>query len=226
MVAPRVEISEAVVERGRARLLGPVTCAFAPAPITAVMGPNGAGKTSFLKLLHGLERPRGGQVQWAGATPREQSYVPQRAIVLRRSVRENLALPLKLRGQASDARVAQSAERLGLTALLDTHAPRLSGGEAQRLALARALITGPKVLFLDEPTANLDVPGLSRVEEILVEEAARGTRILLCTHGVAQARRLADAVIWVAGGQVHAPLGAAQFFSDPPDVARQFLELM
>lgn len=220
-----VRLEAAVAARGGQRMLGPVTLSLRGQGITAIMGPNGAGKTTLLKLMHGLERPRAGQVAWDGLSPREQSYVPQKAILLRRSVRENLALPLALRGIARDDRVAQMAARLDLTDILEAHAPRISGGQAQKLALARALITEPKLVFLDEPTANLDAPTVRKIEGILVEEAARGTRIVLATHGVGQARRLARDVIWLENGGATGPVPAEAFFADPPETARAFMEV-
>ncbi|MEL6689328.1 MAG: ABC transporter ATP-binding protein [Pseudomonadota bacterium] len=217
-----VRLEKAVVARGKTPMLGPVDLELGASGVTVLMGPNGAGKTTLLKLLHGLERPRTGTVSWGGITPDQQSFVFQRPVLLRRSARENLLLPLKLRGLPGDG--AEIAEALALTPLLDTHAPRLSGGEAQRLALARALITDPKVLFLDEPAANLDVPTVRAMESIIVERAAAGLRLFLSTHSTVQAKRLASEVLWIERGAVEGPFDPAEFFSNPPEAARAFLE--
>ncbi|MEM1236494.1 MAG: ATP-binding cassette domain-containing protein [Pseudomonadota bacterium] len=217
-----VRLEKVVVQRGQSPLLGPVSLTLPGAGVTAVMGPNGAGKTTLMRVMHRLERPKSGRVSWERQL--KQSFVFQRPVLLRRSVRENLALPLDLAGLSDAARVEAMAARLGLTGLLDAHAPRLSGGEAQKLALGRALITEPEVLFLDEPTANLDAPTVQDIEALLGEEAAKGTRLLISTHGARQARRLASEVVWVEGGVAHGPVPADAFFADPPANARAYLE--
>ena len=218
-----VRLEKAVVARGTAKMLGPVDLELGHRGLTVLMGPNGAGKTTLLKLLHGLERPRSGRVTWDGIAPSEQAFVFQRPVLLRRSVRDNLLLPLRLRGLPGDG--AELAQSLGLSSLLDTHAPRLSGGEAQRLALARALITEPRVLFLDEPAANLDVPTVKVMEATIRERADQGTRVLLSTHSASQARRLADEILWVENGAVHGPFTPDDFFDRPSEAIQAFLEI-
>jgi len=203
-------------------MLGPLQIELGGAGVTALIGPNGAGKTTFLKLLHGLERPSAGRVFWT--EKRRQGFVFQRAVMLRRSVRENLALPLSLAGRPDDAAVETMAERLGLTHLLGSHAPLLSGGEAQKLALGQALMTAPQVLLLDEPTANLDGPTTGAIETILRDLAQQGRRLILATHAMDQARRLASEVLWMEGGQVLGPYPAQSFFAAPPPEARTFME--
>ncbi|MEM9351178.1 MAG: ATP-binding cassette domain-containing protein [Pseudomonadota bacterium] len=215
-----VRLEGAYVARGKTQMLGPVDLSLGREGVTVLIGPNGAGKTTLLKLLHGLEPPRDGQVHWDQEL--SQAFVFQRPVMLRRSVRENLALPLQLKGRAGN--VEEMAERLGLSALLDTHAPRLSGGEAQKLALGRALMTAPDVLFLDEPTANLDGPTVAAIEDILLGLAQGGTRLILATHAMGQARRLATEVLWVAGGRVSGPYVTPGFFDAPPEEARAFME--
>lgn len=224
MVAPLVTIEGAVVARGASQMLGPVDLSAGPTGVTVLMGPNGAGKTTLLKLMHGIERPRAGRVTWDGVPSAQQAFVFQRPILLRRSVRENLELPLRLRGDRSS--VEAIAEEIDLTSLLTSHAPRLSGGEAQKLALARALVTRPRVLFLDEPTANLDAPTVTAMEEVFRRKAGEGMRLFLATHSAGQARRLADEVVWVDHGTVTGPFPAAEFFANPPAAARDFLEIL
>ncbi|MCH2075262.1 MAG: ATP-binding cassette domain-containing protein [Rhodobacteraceae bacterium] len=217
-----VRLEKALVARGDAAMLGPVTLELGPKGVTVLMGPNGAGKTTLLKLLHGLERPRSGAVVWDGVAPDEQAFVFQRPVLLRRSARENLLLPLKLRGLPGDG--AEIALELELTDLLDQHAPRLSGGEAQRLALGRALITDPKVIFLDEPAANLDAPTVRAMETLVAQRAAEGLRLFMSTHSASQAKRLASDILWVENGSVRGPFTPEDFFNSPPEAAQAFLE--
>ncbi|MCW8086891.1 ATP-binding cassette domain-containing protein [Sabulicella glaciei] len=188
---------------------------------TVVIGPNGAGKSVLLRLLHGLLPPGGGAVRWAAAPDRaaaRQAMVFQRPVLLRRSVAANVAYPLALAGIAPRERARRAEEALdlvGLAALAERPARRLSGGEQQRLALARAAALRPEVLFLDEPCASLDPSATRTVEEIVAALARRGTKIVMTTHDIGQARRLAGEVIFLHRGRVleHAP--APRFFAAP-----------
>ena len=141
--------------------------------------------------------------------------------MLRRSVRANLAYPLQLLGfDKADisARVTKWAARIGLSAALHFPAPRLSGGEQQKLALARALIRRPNTLFLDEPCANLDGSSIREIEEILREAVQAGAQIIMTTHDLGQARRLADHVVFLNNGQIEEQASAASFFDAPSSV--------
>jgi tungstate transport system ATP-binding protein len=210
MVSPLFPLimTGAVVKRRGARLLGPVDLSFEGTGLTMVIGPNGSGKTTLLKALHGIERLSSGSVHWA-APPDEararQAYVFQTPTMLRRSVLDNLAYPLKLAGMDKTEiaeRCALWAERIGLHDALDRPAPRLSGGERQKLALARALIRDPDVVFLDEPCANLDGRATFEIEEMLQAALTSGTRIIMTSHSTGQMRRLATDVIFLHKGQV------------------------
>jgi len=204
-----------VTRRGKI-LLGPVSHRFEATGLTMVIGPNGAGKTTFLKTLHGIERPSAGQIAWSAPhadVRRRQAYVFQTPTMLRRSVRENLAYPLRLIGTPKSAIRAACEEwgsRIGLAEMLDRPAPRLSGGERQKLALARALIREPEVLFLDEPCAALDGQATADIEQLLRQATDRGTRIIMTSHNIGQIRRLAtDFVLLVRGQALDAgPAGA------------------
>lgn len=218
MVAPilPVELTDAeVVRRGR-RILGPVSLRLEGEGVTIVMGPNGSGKTTLLRALHGLERLRGGTLRWQGERDQvraAQAFVFQSPILMRRNVVDSIAYPLRLRGltrRAARAAAAAEAARVGLGEMLDRDAEVLSGGERQKLALARALVLRPQVLFLDEPCANLDPHATRDIEAILREECARGTRIVMSTHHVGQARRLADEIVFLSDGRIleHAPADA------------------
>jgi tungstate transport system ATP-binding protein len=159
------------------------------APRTVVLGPNGAGKSTLLRLIHGLLHPSAGTLRWP--QPLTQAMVFQRPVMLRTTALANVMYGLTLKGHArreSERRAAAALDRVGLAHLAQRPARLLSGGEQQRVALARAWALEPELLILDEPTASLD-PGSSReVERIIGEIAASGTRILMTTHNLGQAR--------------------------------------
>lgn len=216
-----MEARDLEIRRNGKRLLGPVSQRIESGGITIVLGPNGAGKTTFLRALHGLERQAAGHISWALPEPQtraRQAFVFQRPTCLRRSVRDNIAFPLIAAGvQRAEARMraAQMAEQVGLQDHLDLPAQDLSGGECQKMALMRALIRGPEILFLDEPCASLDGAATSEIETILCRARDAGTTILMSTHSIGQARRLADRIIFLHRGHIleHGP--AAPFFTAP-----------
>ncbi len=193
---------------------------------TVILGPNGAGKSVLLRLCHGLIRPTRGEVTWgrlAVESAREhQAMVLQRPVVLRRSVGGNLLHVLSVKGVPRRERaaiVAAALERAGLTAFASHPARTLSGGQQQRLAIARACMLRPSVLLLDEPTANLDPAAVRGVEELIRAAAAAGTKILMTTHDISQARRLAEDVIFLHDGRLREHAPAANFFAAPEDPA-------
>jgi tungstate transport system ATP-binding protein len=197
-------------------------------PRTVILGPNGAGKSLLLRLCHGLLKPTGGRIAWSGPGAAEaaqkQAMVFQRPLMLRRSALANVEYPLRLRGVPAAARRARAADalaRTGLTAFAAQAARRMSIGEQQRLALARAWVSEPEVLFLDEPTASLDPAATFAVEEIADAIHRAGTKIVMTTHDLAQARRLADEIVFLHRGQLleHAP--AADFFARPATIEAQ-----
>ena len=225
-----VELKQAVITRRGARILGPIDMALPATGFTMVLGPNGAGKTSLLKVLHGVERLSSGSVTWSvpDEDAREaQAYVFQKPIMLRRTVHQNLAFPLHLLKVAKPEirkRVENWAGRIGLADALDRPARRLSGGEQQKLALARALIRRPQVLFLDEPCANLDGRSTREIESLLREASGTGTRIIMTTHDIGQARRLASDVVFLLNGKVREQAAAHDFFAaQQSQEARAFL---
>jgi tungstate transport system ATP-binding protein len=191
-----------------------------PGAPTLILGPNGAGKSVLLRLLHGLLEPTAGAVTWAlppEAARRRQAMVFQRPVMLRRSVLANALYPLRLAGLPDAEAAARAAlDRVGLAALADRPARLLSGGEQQRLALARAWALAPEVLFLDEPTAALDPAATRQVEAIVAAIAASGTKVVMTTHDLGQARRLAGEVVLLLHGRVNARAPAAAFFDAPP----------
>lgn len=204
-----VRMQAAIVRRRGQILLGPVDLTLERSGLTVLLGPNGAGKTTLLRALHGLERLSKGTVTWAlpaTLARSRQAYVFQTPIMLRRSVRANLAYPLIIRGTRK-GQVAHSvtlwAGRTGLSAALDQPATQLSGGEKQKLALGRALIAEPEIIFLDEPCSNLDGRSTREIEDLLRVARDSGTRIVMTTHDLGQARRLADDILFLLKGQIH-----------------------
>ena len=221
-----------VFEAGGRRLINGIDLTLRAGTVAAIMGPNGAGKSLLLRLLHGLLKPTHGEILWDGrVADREiasrQAMVFQRPVLLRRSVAANIRYALEVRGLAPperDKRLDTVLRIARLEHLADRPARVLSGGEQQRLALARALSTAPAILFLDEPTASLDPASTLAIEELLRQAQAGGTTLVLVTHDLGQARRLAHEVVFLNGGRVceHSPVDT--FFSNPAsDAAQAFL---
>ena len=215
--------------RGRT-LVGPVDWRLEGAGLTMVMGPNGAGKSTLLRLMHGLERCAAGRAFWAAPEKeaREaQAFVFQTPILMRRSALDNIAYPLQLRGMSrarARARAEIWGEKVGIAHVLSHPAPSLSGGERQKMALARALIAAPEVLFLDEPCAALDGRATREIEGILRDARDGGARIVMSTHDFGQARRLADEVLFLNHGRVRESGPGPAFLRAPRTAeARAFL---
>ncbi len=226
-----LELSAARVERAGKQVAGPIDLVIEGRGLTTIIGPNGAGKTSLLKMLHGLLPLAAGELRWQGdaAGPRAgQGFVFQTPVMLRRSVLENLTYPLRLHGEGKAAardKAARWLARVGLAGMAAHPARSLSGGERQKLALARALIRAPELLLLDEPCANLDGAATQAIEEILSKARAGGTRIVMTTHDLGQARRLADDVLFIFRGRIHEAGAAERFFAGPETgEARAFLK--
>ncbi|MGE0439093.1 MAG: energy-coupling factor ABC transporter ATP-binding protein [Gemmatimonadales bacterium] len=195
---------------------------------TVILGANGAGKTVLMRLCHGLLVPTTGSIVWASAgEPGRQAMVFQRPVMLRRSALANVAFPLKAAGVARSERQDRAAAALaevGLSARAGQSARLLSAGEQQRLALARAWVTRPEVLFLDEPTSSLDPTAAREVEAILGAVHAAGTKLVLTTHNLGQARRLGDEVLFLHQGRMVERGPAARLLSDPSSAeARAYL---
>jgi tungstate transport system ATP-binding protein len=209
-----------------------ISCELEAQPYTLVLGPNGAGKSLLLRLCHGLIQASNGSIRWHGmdvhAARRYQAMVFQRPILLRRSVAANISYALRIRGMPRRQRqtvVHEALQEAGLWDLAGRSARLLSGGEQQRLALARARVLKPQVLLLDEPSASLDPAATQAVETLLEQISKSGTKIIMTTHDLGQARRLGDEVLFLHRGQLleHGP--AAEFFSRPQSKeAAAFLE--
>jgi tungstate transport system ATP-binding protein len=191
-------------------------------PRTIILGPNGAGKSVLMRLCHGLLQPTAGRIVWHGArngdVRRRQAMVFQRPVMLRRSALANIVYGLRLAGKSgyeSELRAMDVLEVVGLEKQAHRPARVLSGGEQQRLALARAWALGPDVLFLDEPTANLDPASTQDIERIIQTIHASGTKIIMTTHNLGQARRLGDEILFISNGRLmeHTPID--RFFKEP-----------
>lgn len=216
-----LRLSQTSVRRQGRRLLGPLDLTFADSGLTVVLGPNGAGKTTLLRVIHGLDRVSTGTIEWACSSEearKSQALVFQTPIVLRRSVIENVAYPLLLRGVPKHEALTTAKtqlEKMGLGMLEGQRASRLSGGEKQKLALARALILEPRLLLLDEPCASLDGRSTREIEDLLRRARNDGTRIIMSTHDLAQAKRLAEDIVFLAKGELCDHMSADLFFANP-----------
>jgi tungstate transport system ATP-binding protein len=204
---------------------------IAPDLRTVIMGANGAGKSLLLRLMHGLIQPTTGAISWNGAgvdaVRGRQALVAQRPVLLRRSAAANIHFALESGIPAAEkaARVAEALRVARLDRQADTPARLLSGGEQQRLALARALARRPEVLLLDEPTASLDPASILAFEAMIAQAHAQGVKIVFVTHDIGQARRLADEVVFLQRGRLSEQTPAAAFFAAPrSQAARAYLE--
>jgi tungstate transport system ATP-binding protein len=219
------------VVRGKA-LVDAVSFEIRRGEKTIILGPNGAGKSLTLRLCHGLLKPTSGSVRWSGSATtggrKRHAMVFQRPVLLRRSALANILHALSLGGGADRdrrQRAISALERFGLADLARRPARVLSGGEQQRLAMARAWALRPEVLFLDEPTAALDPAATRAVEEMIEAFHADGMTIVMTTHDLPQARRLADEVMFLHHGRLLERAPAQEFFAAPrSDAARAFVK--
>jgi tungstate transport system ATP-binding protein len=193
-------------------ILQPLSLEIDAGPSTVILGANGAGKSVLMRLMHGLLPPTSGSVSWRAKG--RQAMVFQRPVMLRRSALANVVYALEVAGHEPDGAM-DALEEVGLAHLAQRPARVLSGGEQQRLALARAWALHPEVLFLDEPTASLDPSATHEIENIIRAFDAAGTKIVMATHNLGQARRLADEVIYLHRGRVLERAPVEQFFSKP-----------
>jgi tungstate transport system ATP-binding protein len=207
-------------------ILDRISLELMPGAPTVLIGPNGAGKTTLLRVAMGLVEPTAGQVisghvTWggrSGAPPTRRAIVFQRPVMLRRSAAANIEYALASAGVARaewPTRMMELLDMVGLSGLGARPARRLSGGEQQRLALARALARDPEVLFLDEPTASLDPAATKAVEDVIRAVAARGIKVMMATHDLGEARRLAGEIVLMHRGRVIESGPAAEFFASP-----------
>jgi tungstate transport system ATP-binding protein len=225
-----IRFFEVDVLAGGVTILNRVSIGIGAGAPTILIGANGSGKTTFLRTAMGLIRPSRGRITWGGretVPPTRRAILFQRPVMLRRSVAGNVGFALAAAGVPRDRRDRRIDELLllvGLPGLQARAARRLSGGEQQRLALARALARNPAVLFLDEPTANLDPAATKAIEHIVEGVSASGVKVVMATHDLGEARRLAGDIIFLHRGGVIESGPADAFFAAPAtDDARRFL---
>jgi tungstate transport system ATP-binding protein len=216
-----VVLDDVSLQAGSTVILDRLNLTISSGAPTLIVGPNGAGKTTLLRLCMGMTPPTTGRISWGGQAdraPLRRAILFQRPVMLRRTTAANVAYAL---AQASTprsqraARIAALLERVGLADLAQRPARRLSGGEQQRLALARALARDPEILLLDEPTANLDPAATRSVEEIVLMAAQSGIKIVMASHDLGQVRRLAGDVILLVRGALCEQGRADQFLDNP-----------
>ncbi len=217
-----LELDQLAFSAGGTAIINGISARIEAGPRTIILGPNGAGKSVLMRLCHGLLVPTGGRIVWHGArngdVRRHQAMVFQRPVMLRRSALANVVYGLHLAGKSrreSELRAMDVLEVVGLEKQAHRPARVMSGGEQQRLALARAWALAPDVLFLDEPTANLDPASTHDIENIVNTIHASGTKIIMTTHNLGQARRLGDEIIFISNGRLmeHTPID--RFFKEP-----------
>ena len=225
-------LQNVVVRRGGKRLLGPLNFNLSTHGITAVLGHNGAGKSLFLHVCHGQFPPSAGTIKWNGLqvsdTRKCRSLLFQNTPLMRRSVAANVEFPLIALGIPKTERALRVTEALTIARLSNTPsapAASLSGGEKQRMALARALVTRPQVVLLDEPSASLDPASTKELEASVRAVANSGVKVLIATHDLMQARRLADDVLVFGEGNLLVQEDAVTFFNRTHSgVVADFLE--
>jgi tungstate transport system ATP-binding protein len=214
-----IRFEDVAFSAGPVSILRDVALVLDAGPPTVLLGPNGSGKTTLLKLAMGLLQPTTGRLLFDGrmaASAGRLAIVLQKPVMLRRSTAGNVGYALKAAGRPTDPAVVMSLlERVGLAALAARPARRLSGGEQQRLALARALARDPELLLLDEPTANLDPAATKAVEDIVAAASGAGVKVVMATHDLDQARRIAGDVVFLAKGRLIEHALAERFFTEP-----------
>ncbi len=225
-----IVFAETRIVAGDVTILDEVSLSIGPGAPTVLIGPNGSGKTTLLRAAMGLIPVSRGRITWAGrevSPPTRRAILLQRPVMLRRSVAGNVRFGLGAAGiprAEHDPRTASLLALVGLEGLQRRPARRLSGGEQQRLALARALARDPAVLFLDEPTASLDPYATKAVEDVVSAITARGVKVVMSTHDLGQAKRIGGEVVLLHRGRLIEIGPAAEFFANPRTrEAKQFI---
>ena len=226
---PLLFVDVRILARG-VPILDGVTLRLDAGEPTVVIGPNGSGKTTLLRAAMGLLPATSGLITWGGreaSPPARRAIMFQRPAMLRRSAAANVRYALAAAGVPRDTRAQRTGELLadvGLGGLARRPARRLSGGEQQRLGLARALARDPAILFLDEPTASLDPAATKAIEDIVRRIAARGVKVVMSTHDLGQARRIGGDIVLMHRGRVVETGRAEDFFHAPrSEEARKFI---
>ena len=216
-----IRFENVTVAAGAVTILDHITLTLLSGPPTVLVGPNGSGKSTLLRAAMGLVTPSQGRITWGGredVPPTRRAIVLQRPAMLRRTAGGNIRYALRASGIAraeQQSRIGELLALVGLEKLADRPARRLSGGEQQRLALARALARDPAILFLDEPTASLDPAATKTIEDIVHAVSQRGIKVVMATHDLGEARRLAGDIVMLHRGRVIETGPAASFFNTP-----------
>ena len=216
-----IEFQQVTFIREAVSVLERITLKISAGAPSVIIGPNGSGKSTLLRLSMGLLSPSSGNLRWANQTrcpAGRLAFMFQRPTMLRRSAADNIRYALRAAAAPRNLeshRIAELLSMIGLDALADRPARSLSGGEQQRLALARALARDPEVLFLDEPTASLDPAATKSVEDLLRAVVGKGIKIVMSTHDLGEARRLAGEIIMLHRGHVVEQGPAVDFFKSP-----------
>jgi tungstate transport system ATP-binding protein len=226
-----LRLAEVSFAAGGRTIIDRVSLEIVTGPSTIILGANGAGKSVLMRLMHGLLDPSSGRIEWSArerpGAPRKQAMVFQRPVMLRRSAYANVAYALKIAGVPEPQRGAlarEALESVGLSHLARRPARVLSGGEQQRLALARAWALHPEVLFLDEPTASLDPSATREIESVIKAFDAAGTKVVMATHNLGQARRLGDEILFLDQGRLVERAPVEEFFNKPSAQAAAFIK--
>jgi tungstate transport system ATP-binding protein len=219
-------------------ILSDINLEIARGTRTVILGANGAGKSTLLRVLHGLVKPSSGAATSVSGAPigdvRLRAYdamLFQRPVMLRTSAFNNVlyaaqhASPAKRDGDDGQQAVWEALRVVGLESIAERPARVLSGGEQQRIAFARALVRQPEVLYLDEPTASLDPRSARQIEDCIQRTASAGMTIVMTTHNLALAKRIAENIVFLYEGRITETTPAARFFSQPESTeGRDFLE--
>jgi len=218
------------VKDGAVTILDGISLRFEAGAPTVLIGPNGSGKTTLLRAAMGLMTASTGRITWGGreeVPPVRRAFVFQRPVMLRRRALGNVRYALASVGVARADRKTRAHELLdcvGLSDLASRPARRLSGGQQQRLAIARSLARDPAVLFLDEPTASLDPAATKAIEDLITAITAAGVKVVMATHDLGEARRLAGDVVLLHRGRIAETAPVAAFFGTPQtDQAKRFI---
>ena len=211
---------------GQKIILDKINCKIKSNSITAVLGPNGAGKSIFLQTINGLISIQSGRLTFNSMEKnqeirKQQALVFQNPVLLRRTVMANMQFVLNLRNRESNPLLKNILDKVGLEGYEKKSARLLSGGEKQRLSMARALVVNPHLLLLDEPTANLDPYSLNLIEDLVLEENSIGKTVIFTTHDMSQAKRLATDVIFLNKGKVLEQTVSKTFFKSPKTLEAQ-----
>jgi tungstate transport system ATP-binding protein len=229
----RLQIRNVEKSYGSVKALDDITLEIVGGKIIALLGINGAGKTTLLRIIAGLEKQDKGSILFEGKKTNGKelrqlaSLVFQKTAMFSRSVYDNLAYGLKIRGK-KDAEIREEIARallaVGLRNFEKRKAKKTSGGEQQRIALARAFLLNPQILLLDEPTANLDPNSATIIERAIMNRKGEENIIILATHNLSQAKRLANEVVHIYDGKIVEVAGPEEFFTNPRnEITRRFI---